>query len=198
MKFLLGFVILLVLLVLLTLDICFMYTIFTSDFMNRMTIYDLRARSSRCKYYYMWHYYKNTRDPTREEKLLIKEASNLLEFESSYIKIMKKDNREENMPHTIGEYIILPYDTLEMSIEQLRGILKHEMVHIKQRYRTRSSSKDLKPLTQLHYLRRNNPDTDDKDHDGSVWYYTSEYPKNVNDIVKSTPSEHIFEKEAYS
>ena len=60
----------------------FAHTVLTSPFMKRMTIYDLRARfpersaagNTPCKYYYMWHYYKNTRYPDKIEKQLLKTA----------------------------------------------------------------------------------------------------------------------------
>jgi hypothetical protein len=195
----------------------FAHTVLTSPFMNRMTIYDLRARfpekaavgATPCKYYYMWHYYKNTRYPDKIEKQLLKTAiESLTDRKKSHkvrcILIMKPDNREQDMPHTIGRYIIMPSYTKDLSVDEIAEILNHELIHIDQRYRDSKvagvsdlSSKKRVSLVSVNYLRRNNPDTDDMYYPGYMWRYSSEYPKNVNDIVKETEYEHPFEEEAY-
>ena len=110
---------------------------------------------------------------------------------------MKPDNREQDMPHTIGRYIIMPSYTKDLTVDEIAEILKHELVHIEQRYCVAKSSEGVIPLTSVNYLRRNNPDTDDMYYPDYMWRYSSEYPKNVNDIVKETEYEHPFEEEAH-
>jgi hypothetical protein len=154
----------------------------------------------------MWHYYKNTRYPDKIEKQLLKTAlsrTSTSSFNKSHkshkvrcILIMKPDNREQDMPHTIGRYIIMPSYTKDLSVDEITEILNHELNHIEQRYRN-TSLKGRVSLTSVNYLRRNNPDTDDIYYPGYMWRYSSEYPKNVNDIVKETEHEHPFEEEAY-
>lgn len=171
-------------------EIKFLFTIFTDPFFNRMTIYDLRARVPQYPYklIYKLIYYWNTCS-YKLKNINIQHPPNVR------YRILKKDNKEENMPHTLGNYVILPYDFDELPIEQKIEILNHEYIHILQK-RTKNN-KECISLLIIDPLRRNNPDTDDCFVPGYLWSYSSEYPKNVNDIIKLSKYEHPFEEEAY-
>jgi hypothetical protein len=156
-----------------------------------MTIYDLRARlpSSPCKFWYMLHYFRATRDCNSDERKILNSISKNINA-----RVMTASNREENMPHTLGEYIILPSNFKDLTPQVQTSIVKHELVHIEQRKRKINECID---IVSLQPLRRINPDTNDCFTPGYLWVYSSEYPKNVNDVIKLSEYEHPFEEEAY-
>lgn len=175
----------------------FLYTVLTSPFIKRMSIYDLRARSLpnknfKCKYVYAWHYYSTIRELNDDERVYLREGENKLN-----LKIMTPENPEK-YPHTIDCYIILPYNFFtQLNNEERKRILRHEVVHIEQRKKNSGISSRRKPLREIEPLRRNNPDTDDLYYEGYMWKYSSEYPKNIDDVIKLSEYEHPFEEEAY-
>ena len=201
MRLVIKLILIFVIFILIFPELKFLYTVFTDPYFDRMTIYDLRARVPErpCKLWYKLVYYWNTTFYIGVIPEEIKKLTSEPGMSVSY-RILKKKNREKSMPHTLGNYIILPPGFESYETKHKIEILSHELVHIAQKRRGRKSTEaECKlSLPEIAPLRRNNPDTDDCFTPGYLWTYSSEYPRDVNDVIKITPYEHPFEEEAYN
>lgn len=172
------------------------------NYIKNLTIYDLYARHVSSHNEYINLIINNCLEFTDEQKnIIIKYAPNNTSFKIALI----NDIYEEGYPHT-REDIIFISPRIFNSFNNINKTIKHELVHIDQRYNKRnyknyvvSRKRNIEPLI------RANPDLDEyiyKDiHTNKELYYiySSNKPNGINDIIKiNNLEEHPFEIEAYS
>jgi len=126
----------------------------------------------------------------------------------------KEYEYENGFPHTRSDVIFLSYKTINDNMvhdddEQLVNTLIHEKVHVYQR----SHKNEMKHMLEKQGFiecninvenKRSNPDINDKIYkdpaskECMVFTYTSNKPKNINDVNQTNFSqEHPYEKMAY-
>ena len=168
------------------------------NYIKNMSVYDLYARKVSSTNEYINLITNNCLDFTDDQKKIIKNNSN-----NSYFKIALIDNKyEEGYPHTRKDIIFLSPDIINNN--NLKKIIKHELVHIKQRFnKILFNNYDISRKRNTELLIRANPDLDEyiyknKDNLELYYIYSSDKPTGINDIIKiNNLGEHPNEIEAY-
>jgi hypothetical protein len=143
------------------------------------------------------------------------------------IKYVKTVDLENNLPHTHGNVIFVPYTILSFDFDRLFKIIVHEFVHIFQRMEPISTAHLIKSfgytpqykrsIISKDYNIRLNPDTNDIiysniDGDIELLVYSSETPTSLLDthnillrldgsvlkIMSNSKTEHPYEHMAYA
>jgi len=203
-------------------DVLFLTKEDSQDFINKdednyirnMSIYDLRARKVNSNDEYKKLVIRSCLDFTNEQKEKLKECSKEARkfFNNNHKWIFSciDNNYEEGFPHTRNSIIFLSPNMINHTNETLTATLIHESVHIYQRYNKEAiqiylnnNNYTISRKKENGSLIRANPDLDefiykDKNGEEMVAYYSSEYPKGINDItLKNYKLEHPYELMAY-
>jgi len=183
-------------------------------YIKNLSIYDLRARKAKSNDEYKQTVINSCLDITAEQKkklsICCREARKFFDNNRQWIFACIDNNYEEGFPHTRTTIIFLSPNIINSNEENLIKTLIHESIHIYQRYNKEAMEVY---LNKNNYSRnrkkpegsliRANPDLDEylyKDENGRefVAYYSSEYPKGINDITLTNYHyEHPYEKMAY-
>lgn len=180
-------------------------TIDNSNFFSRMSSIDLKARGASSIDEYKKTYKKAISNFSEQEADvlddLVKKTSMLL---TSYEKIsripwkiIKSSGIEEDMPHTIGDIIVLPAGFFKENRDKQVETLIHEKIHVYQRIHPIETSKLLALLGFKHWkqgrsvaLLRNNPDNDSSVYSlggiAQAQVYTSQEPRSIRDSEVKT------------
>ena len=170
------------------------------NYIKNMSQYDLYARKVLNTNDYIKLTINSCLNFTDEQKKIINNCNNNNFFKIALI----NKNYEDGLPHTREDIIFISPEVINNI--NLNKIIKHELIHIKQRYRTSkflnnyiiSRKRNTEPLI------RANPDLDEyiyKDITNNLelyYIYSSSKPNNINDIIKiNNLQEHPYEIEAY-
>ena len=172
------------------------------NYIKNMSIYDLYARKVSRHDEYINLIINNCLSFTEEQKNIIKNNN----FNNNtFIKIALINNiYEEGFPHTRDNIIFFCPNIINNY--NLNKIIKHELIHIKQRFNKKqyknyiiSRKRNTEPLL------RANPDLDEyiykeKNSGLELYYiYSNDKPKGITDIIKiNNLEEHPHEIEAYN
>jgi hypothetical protein len=199
-----------------------------AEFFSRMTSYDFIARNTQSQEHYKRHYInsiisfteneKNViKDLTQKANLFTKRYSLLHNIQWNFVKLSK--GIENDYPHTLLYYIMLPYNFITKytnpTHENIKSLIKtliHEKIHIFQRAHpeeTRILIEDmwgfLPYKSNEDPLRRTNPDTNDllykRESTTCLQKYNNTQPHTLSDssINKECKElyEHPYEQMAY-
>lgn len=180
-------------------------TIDNSNFFSRMSSIDLKARGTSSIEQYKDTYKKSMIAFSKKEAelldSLVKKASMILsryeKISTIPWKIVKSSGIEAEMPHTIGDIIVLPSRFFDESKEKQVETLIHEKIHVYQRLHPIETSKLLAGIGFKHWkqgkyvpLLRNNPDNDSSVYSlfgvAQAQLYTSEMPRSITDSELKT------------
>lgn len=185
------------------------------NYINNLSIYDLRARNSKTNLEYLFNAGNNTLDFTQEQKEKLVKCANeaKLYFNNNFnwVFALISNNYEEGFPHTRANIIFLSPTIINYPNVELIKTLIHESVHIYQRYNKDEIEKYLKEnnftvsrLRDKKSLIRANPDLNEyiyKNKNGveMIANYKNEFPTGITDInLNSLLEEHPFEYMAYT
>lgn len=184
------------------------------NYIKNLSIYDLRARNVKTNAEYLNIVINSCLDFNENQKEKLRycatEAKKFYNNNIDWIFAHINNNYEQGYPHTRGTIIFISNNTINSNENILIKTLIHESVHIYQRYNKEKIQEYLiknnyyiSRIRNNNSLIRANPDLDEyiyKD-DNSIEMianYSSEYPKEINDItLKNLSYEHPFEKMAY-
>ena len=186
----------------------------SDNYINNLSIYDLRARKVSSNEEYKDKVINGCMDFTEGQKEKLEKSSMRAQafFNNNerWTFALINNNYEDGFPHTREKIIFLSPNVINYEDNELTKTLIHESIHIYQRYNKKAiqiyldnngfSISRHKPLVSLI---RANPDLDGfiyKDKNGIelVAYYNNENPKGINDIsLKNHLYEHPYEKMAY-
>jgi hypothetical protein len=172
------------------------------NYIKNMSVYDLYARKVLSHEEYINLIINECLDFTEDQKKIIYKCidNNDLSFKIALI----NDKYEEGFPHTREDIIFLSPNVIYNT--NLKKIIKHEITHIKQRYKITNLQQNyiISRKRNTEPLIRANPDLDEyiyKDINSGLelyYIYSSEKPNGINDIIKiNNLGEHPFEIEAY-
>lgn len=175
-----------------------------SHFFSRMTAADLKARGAATAEEYKERYKSSlsrfSGEEARELDLLVEKAKAALSRYKNISrvpwKLAKSSGVEGDMPHTVGDIVVLPSGFLRGGNRQLETLI-HEQMHVYQRIHPIETSKLFSAMGFRHWkqgrlvpLLRNNPDND-----GSVYslggvaqaqLYSSASPGSLGDSALKT------------
>lgn len=176
-----------------------------SNFFSRMSGADLKARGASTPDEYKARYKASLSSFSRTEMArldsLVAMARKVLSQYNNISripwKIVKSSGAEGDMPHTIGDVIVLPGAFLGWEPEKQLEILVHEKIHVYQRVHPVESSKLYVSLGFKHWkqgrlvpLLRNNPDNDSSVYSlggvAQAQVYSSEEPRSLADSAIKT------------
>lgn len=184
------------------------------NYIKNLSIYDLRARKVKTNAEYLNIVIDSCLDFNENQKNKLRfcanEAKKFYNNNIDWVFAHINNNYEQGYPHTRGKIIFISNNTINSDNNTLIKTLIHESVHIYQRFNKEKIQEYLiKNNFHISRIRDNttliraNPDLDEyiyKDSDGieMIANYSSEYPKEINDItLKNLSYEHPFEKMAY-
>lgn len=169
------------------------------NYVKNMSYHDLYARKVSSSDDYINLIINSCLDFTEDQKRIIRKNSNGASFKISLI----DEIYEEGFPHTREDIIFISPNIINLN---LKRIIKHELVHIKQRYRKNKQYKHyiISRNRNTEPLIRANPDLDEFIYKDSInglefyYIYSSDKPNGINDIIKiNNLGEHPNEIEAY-
>jgi len=186
----------------------------SDNYINNLSIYDLRARKVKTNEEYKDKVINACLDFTEKQKEKLEKSSitarAFFNNNERWVFALINNDYEEGFPHTREKIIFVSPNVINYEENELIKTLIHESIHIYQRYNRREikvyldsngySVSRYKPMVSLI---RANPDLDNyiyKDKDGNelVAYYNNENPSGINDInLKNHLYEHPYEKMAY-
>lgn len=203
-----------------------------TSFFERLTQYDLIARHAQSNEHYKRFYVNSIIAFTKEEKEILTDLIQKVNLFTRKYPLLHKipwnlvklsKGVENDYPHTLDGYIMLPYDFVskhllekgQLTTDSKKSLVKtllHEKIHVFQRkypYETRLLIEDLwefKPVKENNdSLRRTNPDTNDtiyERHDSTCFQkYNHQLPTALSDSTINTECvelyEHPYEQMAY-
>jgi hypothetical protein len=172
------------------------------NYIKNLSIYDLYARKVKSHDEYINLIIDNCLNFTNEQiEIICNNSPQNITFKIALINTVY----EEGFPHT-REDIIFISPIIFNNISNINKIIKHELIHIDQRYNKRnyqnykiSRERNTEPLI------RANPDLDkyiykNINTNKELYYiYSSTKPNGINDIIKiNNLDEHPYEMEAYN
>lgn len=172
------------------------------NYIKNMSYHDLYARKVSSSDDYINLIINSCLDFTEDQKKIIRENSNGASFKIALI----DETYEEGFPHTREDIIFISPNIINNLNLNLKRIIKHELVHIKQRYRKNKQYKNyiISRNRNTEPLIRANPDLDEFIYKDSIndlefyYIYSSDKPNGINDIIKiNNLGEHPNEIEAY-
>jgi len=186
----------------------------SDNYINNLSIYDLRARKAKSNDEYKDRVINGCMDFTEDQKEKLEKTSMIAQaFFNNNEKwkfALINNNYEDGFPHTREKIIFLSPNVINYEENELTKTLIHESIHIYQRYNKKAiqiyldnNGFTVSRLRNNTSLIRANPDLDeyiykDKNGDELNAYYRSEFPLSINDVHMSVMSEeHPYEKMAY-